>query len=198
LAQRPPCTAALSSQAKLGVLPCGKRRCGQDSGQPTGSKVPAGTLALVRSPQALRYPRGQSALHTSVRHCHLTPSCERLVLTAKRTIDPARMLTESLTPNPELENDLRQNFTFWPLDKRQLLSAEADQAPTSQACQFRTFAARADWKFIRRCSGGPERLLEQAQTSQLTCTREPKSSYAERQLARVDMFCAGAASYQQL
>src|SRR3712207_9339628 len=69
-----------------------------------GSKVPAGTLALARSPQALRGPLGQSALHTLIRQRHLTPSCGRPVLTAERTLDPARMCTESLTPNPELEN----------------------------------------------------------------------------------------------
>jgi hypothetical protein len=35
---------------------------------------------------------------------HLTPSCGGHAPTAERTLHPARMLTESLTPRPELEN----------------------------------------------------------------------------------------------
>src|SRR5262245_19388735 len=45
-----------------------------------------------------------NALHTLIRQRHLTPSCGGQVPTAERTLDPARMLRESLTPGPELEN----------------------------------------------------------------------------------------------
>src|SRR5580704_330360 len=69
-----------------------------------GNNVPAGTLALVRSPLALRCSREQNALHTLIRHRHLTPSCGGRVPTAERTLDPARMFMESLTTGPELEN----------------------------------------------------------------------------------------------
>src|SRR5580704_3497846 len=68
------------------------------------NNVPAGTLALVRSPLALRCSREQTALHTLIRHRHLTPSCGGRVPTAERTLDPARMFMESLTTGPELEN----------------------------------------------------------------------------------------------
>src|SRR5262249_33062322 len=69
-----------------------------------GTNVPAGTLALVRSPLALRCSREQNALHTLIHQRHLTPSCRGQALTAERTLDPARMFTESLTPRPALEN----------------------------------------------------------------------------------------------
>src|SRR6476660_2533754 len=49
------------------------------------NNVPAGTLALVRSPLALRCSREQTALHTLIRHRHLTPSCGGRVPTAERT-----------------------------------------------------------------------------------------------------------------
>src|SRR5215468_3484282 len=82
------------------------------AGQPNsrrsaGTNVPAGTLALVRSPLALRCSREQNALHTLIRQRHLTPSCGGQVPTAERTLDPARMLRESLNPGPELENPAR-------------------------------------------------------------------------------------------
>jgi hypothetical protein len=68
------------------------------------TNVPAGTLALVRSPQALRCSKEQNALHTLIHQRHLTPSCGGHAPTAERTLNPARMFTESLTSGPELEN----------------------------------------------------------------------------------------------
>ena len=72
-----------------------------------GNNVPAGTLALVRSPLALRCSREQTVLHTLIRQRHLTPSCGGRIPTAERTLDPARMFEESLTTGPELENSVR-------------------------------------------------------------------------------------------
>ena len=74
------------------------------SRRPAGDNVPAGTLALVRSFLALRCSSEQNALHTLIHQRHLTPSCGGHAPTAERTLHPARMLTESLTPRPELEN----------------------------------------------------------------------------------------------
>ena len=71
---------------------------------PAGDDVPAGTVAVVRSPLALRCSKEQNALHTLIHQRHPTPSCGGHVLTAERTLDPARMFTESLTAGPELEN----------------------------------------------------------------------------------------------
>src|SRR5215475_15657043 len=45
-----------------------------------------------------------SALHTLIRQRHLTPLCGGHAPTAERTMNPARMFTESLIPRPELEN----------------------------------------------------------------------------------------------
>src|SRR5262249_43211590 len=46
-----------------------------------------------------------NALHTLIRQRHLTPLCGGHAPTAERTMNPARMFTESLIPRPELEND---------------------------------------------------------------------------------------------
>src|SRR5215468_7830832 len=83
------------------------------AGQPksrrsAGTNVPAGTLALVRSPLALRCSREQNALHTLIHQRHLTPSCRGQAPTAERTLNPARMFTESLILGPELENNQGQ------------------------------------------------------------------------------------------
>jgi hypothetical protein len=75
------------------------------------TNVPAGTLALVRSPQALRCSKEQNALHTLIHQRHLTPSCGGHAPTAERTLNPARMFMESLTPGPELENSQGQTAT---------------------------------------------------------------------------------------
>ena len=48
----------------------------------------------------------QNALHTLIHQRHLTPSCGGHAPTAERTLNPARMFMESLTPGPELENSL--------------------------------------------------------------------------------------------
>src|SRR5262249_20407144 len=48
----------------------------------------------------------QNALHTLIHQRRLTPSCGGFAPTAERTMDPARIFTQSLTPRPELENRL--------------------------------------------------------------------------------------------
>jgi hypothetical protein len=76
-----------------------------------GTNVPAGTLALVRSLLVLRYSSEQNALHTLIHQRHLTPTCGGHAPTAERTLSPARMFTESLTPGSELENNQDPNRT---------------------------------------------------------------------------------------
>ena len=68
------------------------------------TNVPAGTLALVRSLLVLRCSRQQNAIYTLIHQRHLTRSCGGYIPTAERTLNPARMFTESLSPRPELEN----------------------------------------------------------------------------------------------
>ena len=67
---------------------------------PAGDDVPAGTLAVVRSSQALRCSTEQNALHTLIHQRHLTPSCGGPAPTAERTLDPARMIGRELDPRP--------------------------------------------------------------------------------------------------
>jgi hypothetical protein len=94
--------ATLQLQAKL------HRRTG-NSRPLAGTIVPAGTLALARSPLALRCSNEQNALHTLIHQRHLTPSCGGRAPTAERTMDPARTSKESLASRPELENSQGQN-----------------------------------------------------------------------------------------
>ena len=72
-----------------------------------GRVVPAGTLAMVRSPDSLRAPEGATALSTLIRQRHLTPSCGGHAPTAERTVGPARMIVESLTPRPGIREHYR-------------------------------------------------------------------------------------------
>jgi len=66
-------------------------------------------------------PKSANALHTLIHQRHPTPLCGGQAPTAERTLDPARMFTERLTPGPELENGARvgPRRTFpineWPL-----------------------------------------------------------------------------------
>jgi Transposase IS116/IS110/IS902 family len=69
----------------------GNQRPCRDAG---GGAIALGLAMLKRA----------TALHTLIHQRHLTPSCGGHALTAERTLHPARMLTESLTPRPELEN----------------------------------------------------------------------------------------------
>src|SRR5436189_2787915 len=62
--------------------------------------VPAGTMAVVRSPDFLRALIRETALATLIHQRRLTPSCGGHAPTAERTVGPARMIAESLTPKP--------------------------------------------------------------------------------------------------
>ena len=70
------------------------------SRSPAGEDVPAGTVAVVRSPEALRWSTEQNALHTLIHQRQLTPSCGGPAPTAERTLDPARMISRELEPRP--------------------------------------------------------------------------------------------------
>src|SRR5262249_33657626 len=90
-----------------------------------GSNVPAGTLALVRSLLVLRCSTEQNALHTLIHQRHLTPSCSGHAL-LRRTLDPARMFTESLILGPELENNQDPKRAFRCTTTREAKSFRAE------------------------------------------------------------------------
>jgi hypothetical protein len=73
----------------------------------SGKDVPAGTVAVVRSLDAWRAPEGATALSTLIRQRHLTPSCGGHAPTAERTVGPARIVMESLTPKPGIREQYR-------------------------------------------------------------------------------------------
>src|SRR5690348_827775 len=51
-----------------------------------------------------------TALATLIHQRRLTPSCGGLALTAERTVGPARMFVESLTPDPGIREQNRSTF----------------------------------------------------------------------------------------
>src|SRR6478735_9272946 len=57
-------------------------------------------MAMVSSSDFLRAPERPTAIATLNRQRHLTPSCGGLTPTAERTVGPARISLESLTPRP--------------------------------------------------------------------------------------------------
>src|SRR5688572_23926090 len=61
-------------------------------------------MAVARSRELLQCSHEQNALHTLIRQRHPTPSCGERASTAERTVSPARMMDQSLTPDPELKN----------------------------------------------------------------------------------------------
>jgi len=85
-------------------LPCKEITGSRDN---AGRDVPAGTMAVVRSLDAWRAPERATALSTLIRQRHLTPSCGGHAPTAERTVGPARMLAESLTPTPGIREQHR-------------------------------------------------------------------------------------------
>ena len=66
------------------------RTTSSSSRLPAGDDVPAGTVAVVRSPLALRCSTEQNALHTLIHQRHLTPSCGGHAPTAERTLGPGK------------------------------------------------------------------------------------------------------------
>src|SRR5436305_3385214 len=65
-------------------------------------------MAVVRSPDFLRALIRETALATLIHQRRLTPSCGGHAPTAERTVGPARMIAESLTPKPGIREQNRQ------------------------------------------------------------------------------------------
>src|SRR6185436_5863351 len=64
-------------------------------------------MAMVSSSDFLRAPERPTAIATLNRQRHLTPSCGGLTPTAERTVGPARISLESLTPRPGIREQYR-------------------------------------------------------------------------------------------
>src|SRR5579864_9572495 len=82
-------------------------RRSQGSRDTAGKVVLAGTVAVVRSFDAWRAPERVTALSTLIHQRRLTPSCGGHAPTAERTVSPARMIVESLTPRPGIREQSR-------------------------------------------------------------------------------------------
>src|SRR5947209_4726244 len=68
-------------------------------------------MAVVRSPDFLRALIRETALATLIHQRRLTPSCGGHAPTAERTVGPARMIAESLTPKPGIREQICQQPT---------------------------------------------------------------------------------------
>src|SRR6516225_7573548 len=71
----------------------------------SGKDVPAGTMAVVRSPDFLPALK-ETALATLIHQRRLTPSRGGQAPTAERTVGPARMIAESLAPKPGIREHI--------------------------------------------------------------------------------------------
>src|SRR5207253_1851706 len=69
-------------------------------------------MAVVRSPDFLRALIRETALATLIHQRRLTPSCGGHAPTAERTVGPARMIAESLTPKPGIREQNRHFASF--------------------------------------------------------------------------------------
>src|SRR5215813_5241670 len=70
-------------------------------------------MAVVRSPDFLRALIRETALATLIHQRRLTPSCGGQAPTAERTVGPARMIAESLTPKPGIREQYRTRSGHW-------------------------------------------------------------------------------------
>src|SRR6476646_10726115 len=101
-------------------------------------------MAMVSSSDFLRAPERPTAIATLNRQRHLTPSCGGLAPTAERTVGPARISLESLTPrpgirehpDPELENNICQQRKSASHSIASPANARRDPG-TSNDCQVR-------------------------------------------------------------
>ena len=62
---------------------------------------------MVSSTDFVRASERMTAIATLNRQRHLTPSCGGFTPTAERTVGPARMIVESLTPRPGIREQYR-------------------------------------------------------------------------------------------
>jgi len=84
-----------------------RRKLPRNEPRSTAEKdVPAGTMAVVRSPDFLRALR-ETALATLIHRRRLTPSRGEQAPTPERTVGPAKMIGESLTPKPGIREQYR-------------------------------------------------------------------------------------------
>src|SRR5438132_8205649 len=92
-------------------------------------------MAVVRSPDFLRALIRETALATLIHQRRLTPSCGGHAPTAERTVGPARMIAESLTPKPGIREHRNPELEHRIGTKRTCLARRPMSA----------FAGKADW-----------------------------------------------------
>src|SRR5437867_9358651 len=89
-------------------------------------------MAVVRSPDFLRALIRETALATLIHQRRLTPSCGGHAPTAERTVGPARMIAESLTPKPGIrEQNLPCTDIFAERTLRKYLGQRSRISPAS-------------------------------------------------------------------
>src|SRR5437870_705016 len=122
-------------------------------------------MAVVRSPDFLRALIRETALATLIHQRRLTPSCGGQAPTAERTVGPARMIAESLTPKPGIREQNR---------------CKADLPRASEACRSdandpkRSFGAQCGDRLcgVLTVNGGP------AGTAQRDCRKDLSAGFA--------------------
>src|SRR6266480_1735348 len=97
-------------------------------------------MAVVRSPDFLRALIRETALATLIHQRRLTPSCGGHAPTAERTVGPARMIAESLTPKPGIRE---QYLPIAPLATNSLNHLAGKRKQLAHTASFAAFTGRA-------------------------------------------------------
>ena len=87
---------------------------------------------MVSSTDFVRASERTTAIATLNRQRHLTPSCGGFTPTAERTVGPARMIVESLTPRPGIREQYRHKTDLLGRARHVSIGGKADAiaAPT--------------------------------------------------------------------
>src|SRR5262249_45649862 len=128
-------------------------------------------MAVVRSPDFLRALIRETALATLIHQRRLTPSCGGQVPTAERTVGPARMIAESLTPKPGIREQYLPTADSCAAASYSITSsARRRYRGRSCGCRRRCYDSRSRNVRAIYASSGEFALLAPAATITRTCT----------------------------
>ena len=115
---------------------------------------------MVSSSDFLRAPERPTAIATLNRQRHLTPSCGGLTPTAERTVGPARISLENLTPRPGIREQYRRIA-----GRRASVREHTRRSVFRQMITYATSSALAFWRpeVLQYGNGGPKVLPSRPQ-----------------------------------
>src|SRR5258708_24875816 len=98
-------------------------------------------MAMVSWTDFVRASKRVTAISTLNRQRHLTPSCGGLTPTAERTVGPARISLESLTPRPGIREQNLPTATIRQVCPQTLSTLLLPQSPSTAPQRYLAIAA---------------------------------------------------------